>query len=112
MGRSPGGVHGNTIQHSCLENPHGQRSLVGYSPWSHKELNMTERLSSSSRNILSSLRKNKTTEWKWAKKRRAMDMNLCKSLGPIRAYRKFHGGEKVEGRYSGVDVNQRLVRGI
>ena len=27
---------------SCLENPHGQRSLVGYSPWSHKELDMTE----------------------------------------------------------------------
>ena len=21
---------------------HGQRNLVGYSPWSHKELNMTE----------------------------------------------------------------------
>ena len=24
---------------------HGQRSLAGYSPWSHKELDMTERLS-------------------------------------------------------------------
>ena len=24
---------------------HGQRRLVGYSPWGHKELNMTERLS-------------------------------------------------------------------
>ena len=23
---------------------HGQRSLVGYSPWSHKELDTTERL--------------------------------------------------------------------
>ena len=23
---------------------HGQRSLVGHSPWSHKELDMTERL--------------------------------------------------------------------
>ena len=22
--------------HSCLENPHGQRSLVGYSQWDHK----------------------------------------------------------------------------
>ena len=32
-GRSPGGGHGNPLQHSCLENPHGQRSLVGYSPW-------------------------------------------------------------------------------
>ena len=29
-----------------------------------------------------------------------------------RAYRKFHGAEKMEGRYSGVDVNQSLVRGI
>ena len=24
---------------------HGQRSLAGYSPWSHKELDMTEHLS-------------------------------------------------------------------
>ena len=29
---------------SCLENPHGQRSLVGYSPWGCKELGTTERL--------------------------------------------------------------------
>ena len=26
---SPGGGHGNPLQYSCLENPHGQRSLVG-----------------------------------------------------------------------------------
>ena len=32
LGRSPGGGHGNLLQYSCLENPHGQRSLVGYSP--------------------------------------------------------------------------------
>ena len=25
--------HGNPLQYSCLEDPHGQRSLVGYSPW-------------------------------------------------------------------------------
>ena len=35
--RSPGGGHGNSLQHSCLENPLGQKSLVGYSPWGHKE---------------------------------------------------------------------------
>ena len=29
-GRSPGGGHGNPFQYSCLENPHGQRSLVVY----------------------------------------------------------------------------------
>ena len=34
----------NPLQYSCLENPHGQRSLVGYSPWSRKESDMTEQL--------------------------------------------------------------------
>ena len=29
---------------------HGQRSLVGYSLWGHKELNMTEQLNNSSLN--------------------------------------------------------------
>ena len=33
LGRSPGGGNSNPLQDSCLENPHGQRSLVGYSPW-------------------------------------------------------------------------------
>ena len=41
-GRSSGEENGNSLQYSCLENPHGQRSLVGYSPWNHKELDMTE----------------------------------------------------------------------
>ena len=45
LGRSPGGGHGNLLQYSHLENPHGQRSLAGYSPRSHKESDMTERLS-------------------------------------------------------------------
>ena len=26
----------------CLESPHGERSLAGYSPWGHKESNWTE----------------------------------------------------------------------
>ena len=42
--RSPGEGNGNPLQYSCLENPHGQRSLVGYSRWGHKESDMTERL--------------------------------------------------------------------
>ena len=29
---------------SCLENPHGQRTLAGYSPWGHKESGTTKRL--------------------------------------------------------------------
>ena len=43
-GRSPGGGHGNPLQYSCLENPHEQKSLVGYSPWGHKESDTTEQL--------------------------------------------------------------------
>ena len=31
-GKCPGGGHGNPLQYICLENPHGQRSLAGYSP--------------------------------------------------------------------------------
>ena len=42
LGRSPGGGHGNPFQYSCLENPHGQRSLAGYSPRGRKELDVTE----------------------------------------------------------------------
>ena len=42
LGRCPGGGHGNPLQYSCLENPHGQRSLVGYSPEGHNELDTTE----------------------------------------------------------------------
>ena len=34
---------GNPLQY-CLENPHGQRSLVGYSPWGLKESDKTEQL--------------------------------------------------------------------
>ena len=45
LGRSPGGGHDNPLQYPCLENPHGQRSLVGYSLWGFKESNMTEGLS-------------------------------------------------------------------
>ena len=32
LGRSPGEGQGNPFQYSCLENPHGWRSLVVYSP--------------------------------------------------------------------------------
>ena len=39
---SPGDGHGNPLWYSCLENPHGQRSLVGYSPWGCRESDMTE----------------------------------------------------------------------
>ena len=42
LGRYSIGGHGNPLQYSCLENPHGQRSLANYSPWGLEELDMTE----------------------------------------------------------------------
>ena len=44
LGRSPGEGNGNPLQCSCLEKFHEQRSLVGYSPWGHKESDTTVQL--------------------------------------------------------------------
>ena len=44
LGRSPGGGHGNPLQYSSFDNPHGRRSLMAYSPWGSKKLDVTERL--------------------------------------------------------------------
>ena len=43
-GRSPGVGNGNPLQYSCLSRQelHGQRSLVGYSQWTHEESDTTE----------------------------------------------------------------------
>ena len=42
LGRSPGGGQGIPLPYSYLENPQRQRSLADYSPWGHKESDMTE----------------------------------------------------------------------
>ena len=76
LGRSPGGGHGNPIQYSCLENPHGQRSLVGYSPWGCRELAMTERLNTA-----------KSLTWTWANSGRWWRTGrptVLQSMGPQR----------------------------
>ena len=64
LGRSPGGGHGNPLQYSWLENPHGQ-SLKGYSPWGCKESDMTERLSTrTKRPYMNNAKKyRRTVEW-------------------------------------------------
>ena len=48
VGRSPGRGCDNPLQYSDLENPHGQRSLAGYSPWGCKDSDATERPSPAS----------------------------------------------------------------
>ena len=40
LGRYPGGGHGNSLQ--LPGESQGQNSLMSYSPWGSKELNMTE----------------------------------------------------------------------
>ena len=42
-GRSPGEGNGNPLQYPC----HGQRSLVGCSPWGHRDLDTNEQLNDS-----------------------------------------------------------------
>ena len=42
LGRSLRSEYGNPLQYSCLENPHGQRSLAGYSLWGRNESDMTQ----------------------------------------------------------------------
>ena len=41
-GRPPGEENGNPLQCSCLDSPMGRGALAGYSPWGHKESDMTE----------------------------------------------------------------------
>ena len=43
-GRSPGEGNAYPLQYSFLGESHGQRNLVGYSTWGHKESNMPEQL--------------------------------------------------------------------
>ena len=40
--RSPGAGQDNSLQYPHLGNPYGQRSRMGYSPYGHKESDMTE----------------------------------------------------------------------
>ena len=41
LGRSPGEGNGNPLKHSCLENPMDRGAWWSYSPWGHKESDMT-----------------------------------------------------------------------
>ena len=42
FGRSPEGGHSNPFQYSGLKKSHGEKSLLGYSPWGLKESDTTE----------------------------------------------------------------------
>ena len=49
-GRSPGKGNGNPLQYSCLGNSM-DRGASGYSPWGHKDLDMTEQLNNDNNSV-------------------------------------------------------------
>ena len=54
LGRSPGGGHGSPLQYSRME-PHGQRSLVSYSPWGHKVSGLSDYKHTKHRSLMKAL---------------------------------------------------------
>ena len=72
-GRSPGGGHGNPLFYSCLENPHGQRSLAGYNPWGRTESDMTEATQQTS--LYSGIKMQPPVRWAEKKKHVFMHRN-------------------------------------
>ena len=56
LGGSDGRRHGNPLQYSCLDNPQGQRSMVDYGSWDHKELVTTEATKHSTQHSILSYR--------------------------------------------------------
>ena len=60
--------NGNPLQYSCLENPHGWRSMTGYSPWGRKELDTTEWLTYNA--ICSDMYATRDYHIKWSKSER------------------------------------------
>ena len=80
---APGEGHGNPLQYSCLENPHGQRSLAGYSPWGRKESDMTEWLSTAQQLVnrqLQTLHSRRLTERSLSKQRAHLSWANCQHL--------------------------------
>ena len=83
--RSPGGGHGNPLQYSCPENPHGQRSPAGYSPCGCKESDMTERLSTAHSNNQDKIERprifeavHKRCPTHWARRRWGLGITIVK----------------------------------
>ena len=70
--RSPEEWHGDLLWYSCLGKSHGQKNLVGCSPWGRKESDMTSRLNNNNRRAKYkslTLRKTKIIEEKKRKKK-------------------------------------------
>ena len=76
LGKFPGEGKGYPLQYSCLKNPHGQRSLVGYRPQSLKESDTTKAIQHAQHTVKSLLREiylvfcdNRTSLVQWLRPR-------------------------------------------
>ena len=88
LGRFPGGGRGNPFQHSCVENPHRQRSLVGYSPQGHR--------------VKTRLTKHSTAQtYKWASRVVLVVKNSPANAGDVRDVGSVPGLGRSPGRGHG-----------
>ena len=67
VGKVPWRRKSNPLQYSCLENPHGERSLVGYSPRGRKEWDTTEHSTAAAVYSNGSINKEKEKTGEWGK---------------------------------------------
>ena len=89
LGISPGEEHGNPLQYSCLENPHGQRSLAGCSPWGHKESDTTEWLSTAWCSLNLSISKIRYVTWLLISCRLLVSHIMIVSIMPLEFWKKL-----------------------
>ena len=119
VGRYPGEGHGNPLgKGNPLEKSmaafsresHGQRSLVGYSPWDRKESDMTEKALMSDRNTVISGEWVKLKTWHFirepAKSTKAVEQSITGLLAEDDA--GSSGGRKAVGESRGGPGNTRL----
>ena len=84
LGRTPGGGHGNPLQYSCLENPQGQMSLAGYSPWGGKKLDMTEKLSTAQNSYIRKKQRSKVSDLSFKLKKLEKEDQIKPKINRIR----------------------------
>ena len=87
LGRSTGGEHGHPLHYFCLENLHGQRSLVGHSPWGRKESDMTERLSTAQRHWVGTASAREICWCLVVEARVLLDISQCTGPPPMKGNR-------------------------
>ena len=95
LGRSRGGRYDNPLLYSSLENPHGQRSLAGYSAWSHKESDTSEQLSTHTCNATQKgytlgVKSATGTQFKKIHRKKMLSRNPIMNLNKVKCYKHLN----------------------